>query len=108
MNNPIASHRGRVPIGLAAAALVALGFGPGLAGAWEAAVAAPPKNETVTTPAAGPTYLQDVRPIIMGKCARCHNERATLPNWLDYKTAFNDRAEIKRRIWDSWKGQYYK
>jgi len=31
-----------------------------------------------------------------------------LPNWLDYKTAYADRSEIKRRVWDSWKGQYYK
>jgi mono/diheme cytochrome c family protein len=29
-------------------------------------------------------------------------------NWLDYTTAFKDRWEIRRRIWDSWKGHYYK
>jgi len=108
MHTLIESYKGRVQFCLAAAALVALGFGPEIARAGEAAVAATPQNGAVTTPAPGPTYLQDVRPIIMGKCARCHNDRATLPNWLDYKTAFNDRAEIKRRIWDSWKGQYYK
>jgi len=55
------------------------------------------------------TYLRDVRPIIMGKCARCHNGQTTmLPNWLDYKTAYADRMEIKRRVWDSWKGEYFK
>jgi mono/diheme cytochrome c family protein len=55
------------------------------------------------------TYLRDVRPIVMGKCARCHNGQNTvLPNWLDYKTAYGDRMEIKRRVWDSWKGSYYK
>jgi mono/diheme cytochrome c family protein len=55
------------------------------------------------------TYLRDVRPIIMGKCARCHNGQTTmLPNWLDYKTAYAERTEIKRRVWDSWKGAYYK
>jgi mono/diheme cytochrome c family protein len=55
------------------------------------------------------TYLRDIRPIFMGKCGRCHNSQSTmLPNWLDYKTAFADRAEIKRRVWDSWKGAYYK
>jgi len=56
-----------------------------------------------------PTYLQDVAPIFMGKCYRCHNQQTTfLNNWLDYKTAFGDRWELRRRIWDSWKGQYFK
>jgi mono/diheme cytochrome c family protein len=56
-----------------------------------------------------PTYLRDVQPIIMGKCSRCHNEQARFVyNWLDYRTAFADRWEIKRRVWDSWKGSYFK
>jgi len=56
-----------------------------------------------------PTYLRDVLPIIMGKCSRCHNEQARFVyNWLDYRTAFADRWEIRRRLWDSWKGTYYK
>jgi mono/diheme cytochrome c family protein len=56
-----------------------------------------------------PTYLRDVLPIFMGKCSRCHNEQARFVyNWLDYKTAFADRWEIRRRIWDSWRGSYYK
>src|SRR5216684_1352481 len=56
-----------------------------------------------------PTYLRDVLPIIMGKCSRCHNEQAQFVyNWLDYRTAFTDRWEIKRRVWDSWKGVYFK
>ncbi len=56
-----------------------------------------------------PTYLRDILPIIMGKCSRCHNEQAQFVyNWLDYRTAFADRAEIKRRVWDSWKGTYFK
>jgi mono/diheme cytochrome c family protein len=54
------------------------------------------------------TYLRDIQPIFMGKCLRCHNDQSTLPNWLDYKTAASKRAEIKRRVWDSWKGHYYK
>ena len=61
-----------------------------------------PKNST-------PTYLGDVLPILTGKCYRCHNEQATfLRNWLDYNTALADRVEIKRRVWDSWQGRYYK
>lgn len=56
-----------------------------------------------------PTYLRDVLPIIMGKCSRCHNEQARFVyNWLDYRTAFTDRWEIKRRVWDAWKGTYFK
>jgi mono/diheme cytochrome c family protein len=56
-----------------------------------------------------PTYLRDIQPIFMGSCSRCHNEQARfIYNWLDYKTAFADRWEIRRRVWDSWKGSYYK
>jgi mono/diheme cytochrome c family protein len=31
-----------------------------------------------------------------------------MSNWLDYKTAFADRREIKRRVWDAWQGRYFK
>jgi mono/diheme cytochrome c family protein len=56
-----------------------------------------------------PTYMRDILPIFMGKCSRCHNEQARFVyNWLDYNTAFLDRWEIKRRLWNSWKGLYYK
>lgn len=58
---------------------------------------------------AGPTYLRDIRPILMGKCARCHNDESRLlQNWMDYSTAARKRWEIKRRIWDSWQGRYFK
>jgi len=57
----------------------------------------------------GPTYLGDVQPIFMGSCARCHNQQTRFVyNWLYYKTAYSDRFELKRRIWDSWKGTYFK
>ncbi len=56
-----------------------------------------------------PTYLRDVQPIFMGNCSRCHNQQSRfIYDWLDYKTAYADRWEIRRRIWDSWKGTYYK
>jgi mono/diheme cytochrome c family protein len=62
-----------------------------------------------TNAATGITYLRDIQPIFMGKCSRCHNSQARFVyNWLDYSTAFKDRWEIRRRIWDSWKGHYYK
>ncbi len=56
-----------------------------------------------------PTYLRDVLPIIMRRCSRCHNVQARFVyNWLDYQTAYADRYEIARRVWDSWKGTYFK
>ena len=56
-----------------------------------------------------PTYLGDIQPIFMGNCSRCHNQQSRfIYNWLDYKTAYADRWEIRRRVWDSWKGSYYK
>ena len=56
-----------------------------------------------------PTYLRDIQPIFMGSCSRCHNQESRFVyDWLDYKTAYADRWEIRRRIWDSWKGTYYK
>ena len=52
-----------------------------------------------------PTYLRDMQPIFMGNCSRCHNQQSRFVyDWLDYKTAYADRWEIRRRIWDSWKG----
>jgi mono/diheme cytochrome c family protein len=56
-----------------------------------------------------PTYLRDIQPIFMGNCSRCHNQESRFVyNWLDYQTAFADRWEIRRRVWNSWKGAYYK
>ncbi|MBU6399728.1 MAG: cytochrome c [Verrucomicrobia bacterium] len=55
-----------------------------------------------------PTYLRDVLPIFMGKCATCHNAQSSIYNWMDYPTAYEHRWEIKRRVWDSWHGSYYK
>jgi mono/diheme cytochrome c family protein len=73
---------------------------------WALAQSAPAAAESTNQP---PTYLRDVLPIIMGKCSRCHNEQARFVyNWLDYRTAFADRGEIKRRVWNSWKGTYFK
>lgn len=70
-------------------------------------------NSTAMTASAptdqGPTYLRDIQPILMGNCSRCHNQESRFVfNWLDYKTAYSDRWELKRRVWDSWRGIYYK
>ena len=65
--------------------------------------------QPAAAPASPPTYLRDVMPIFMGNCSRCHNEQSRFVyNWLDYKTAYGDRWEIRRRVWDSYKGSYYK
>ncbi len=64
---------------------------------------------TAATTNQGPTYLGNIRPIFMGHCARCHNEQDRfIYDWLDYKTAYASRYEIRRRVWNSWKGAYYK
>jgi mono/diheme cytochrome c family protein len=68
-------------------------------------------QESQVTPAANPspTYLRDIQPIFMGNCSRCHNQQSRFVyNWLDYRTAYADRWEIRRRVWDSWKGSYYR
>lgn len=63
----------------------------------------------VANTSTNPTYIRDILPLFLGKCARCHNESDTyLPDWSDYKTAYRDRLEIKRRVWEAWKGNYYK
>jgi mono/diheme cytochrome c family protein len=62
-----------------------------------------------TSNSQSPTYLGDIQPIFMASCARCHNQQTRFVyNWLDYKTAYADRWEIRRRVWNSWKGTYYK
>ena len=68
----------------------------------------PDSNVSAATNSA-PTYLRDIQPIFMGNCSRCHNQQSRfIYDWLDYKTAYADRWEIRRRIWDSWQGSYYK
>jgi len=66
-------------------------------------------NLQAQTATNAPTYLHDIQPLLLGKCARCHNENSRfLPNWTDYPVAYANRLEIKRRVWDCWKGNYYK
>lgn len=72
-------------------------------------LAANPAASSASAEPAGPTYLRDVLPIMMRRCSRCHNVQARFVyNWLDYRTAHSDRFEISRRVWDSWKGTYFK
>jgi mono/diheme cytochrome c family protein len=68
-----------------------------------------PQNQSAAATNGAPTYLRDIQPIFMGNCSRCHNQQSEFVyNWLDYKTAYADRWELRRRIWDSWRGSYYK
>jgi mono/diheme cytochrome c family protein len=68
-----------------------------------------PNDCTPGTTNGVPTYLRDIQPILMGNCSRCHNQQSEfIYNWLDYKAAYADRWELRRRIWDSWRGTYYK
>jgi mono/diheme cytochrome c family protein len=71
--------------------------------------AAPENPAAAGVPKDNPTYLRDVLPIFMGACFRCHNDQnKLLYNCTSYKGAVADRSEVKLRIWDSWKGRYYK
>jgi mono/diheme cytochrome c family protein len=66
-------------------------------------------NDNGAAASQAPTYLRDIQPIFMGNCSRCHNQQSRFVyDWLNYKTAYADRWEIRRRVWDSWKGTYYK
>jgi len=68
-----------------------------------------PAGKPTSATSETPTYLRDVLPIVMGKCARCHDPQTrVMENWLDYNAAAAHRWEIKRRVWDSWKGAYFK
>lgn len=68
-----------------------------------------PNTTAAVTHLNPPTYLHDIQPLFLGKCARCHNDQSGfLPNWENYVTAFNDRKEIRWRVWDAWKANYYK
>lgn len=107
-------HRMRVESYLT---IVALGFTfaaaraadlPNAAKSASTAAAETPGKAQAKVSDADSTYLRDVLPIVMGRCSRCHNGQGLLPNWMDYKTAFGHRQEIKRRVWDSWKGKYFK
>ena len=114
MRTPIKLHRPLKSAGIAVATLIVcqLVVRADEALLSAAKAAASPARATHAPAAAlsdaNATYLRDVLPIVMGRCSRCHNAQSILPNWLDYKTAYGHRQEIKRRIWDSWKGQYYK
>jgi len=44
------------------------------------------------------SYKKDVLPVIQQKCSICHNFGTPERNWLDYKTTFNKRKQIKLRL----------
>jgi mono/diheme cytochrome c family protein len=100
------SRRIRWALPCLSAALACIVFGEAWAQSGPAATPASPPPAANTQ---NPTYLGDIQPLFMASCTRCHNQQSRfIYNWLDYKTAHADRWEIKRRIWDSWKGSYYK
>lgn len=45
------------------------------------------------------SYNKDIQPIFKNRCIQCHNGQNSLPNWMDYKTAYNKRDLIKLRVW---------
>lgn len=86
-----------------------LALGCGITGARGASTNSDQTVPSVEPGNMAPTYLRDIQPIFMRRCSRCHNTQARFVyDWLDYRTAYTDRWEIKRRLWDSWKGTYFK
>lgn len=104
------------PARLSLALLLAIGFAFALPAGAQTLASAVPATAAPAEPSpreiakeTSPTYLGNVLPIIMRRCSRCHNEQARFVyNWLDYDTARKDQGEIARRVWDSWKGSYFK
>jgi mono/diheme cytochrome c family protein len=89
--------------------MLVLAIGFTAASAYSQAALPAGTNAAPNVSQANPTYLRDVLPIFMGACFRCHNdENKLLYNCTSYKGATGDRSEVKLRIWDSWKGRYYK
>ena len=82
---------------------------PALALGFLALAGASVHAQTAAATNAAPTYLNDIQPLFLGKCSRCHNDQSSfLPNWENYAAAYQDRKEIKWRVWDAWKAKYYK
>lgn len=44
-----------------------------------------------------PNY-QQILPILITRCAACHNPGTPKMNWLDYEIAFKNREKIKFRL----------
>lgn len=44
------------------------------------------------------SFKKDMLPLIQQKCSICHNFSTPERNWLDYKTAFKKREQIKLRL----------
>ncbi|MGO8764495.1 MAG: c-type cytochrome [Limisphaerales bacterium] len=103
------SKQSRLAQFLQACLSAALAFVPFAQAAAQSASTASTASENATATNQTPTYLRDIQPIFMGNCSRCHNQESRFVyNWLDYRTAYADRWEIRRRVWDSWQGTYYK
>ncbi len=51
-------------------------------------------------PVNGPilTYNKDIRPIFEKNCTFCHSMDSGLPNWMDYKVAFEKRNRLMGRV----------
>ena len=58
-----------------------------------------PKYVLAIVLSTSPTYKKDVKPIIQNRCSICHGGTTSLPNFLDYKTAFKYRDKIRKRVY---------
>ncbi|MCM2280032.1 MAG: hypothetical protein NDJ89_18315 [Oligoflexia bacterium] len=64
----------------------------------------PPPNDPPPAPLPLPpregqvSYQQAILPLFQRSCSACHNASSTLPNWLDYPTAYEKRDRILERV----------
>lgn len=54
-------------------------------------------NKDIVEAKDSPGY-QDVLPVFVSRCSMCHNGSTPERNWLDYKTAFKKKDQIKLRL----------
>ena len=43
-------------------------------------------------------YNDTVQPIFQQRCSICHNSSSSIPNWMDYATAFQFRSQIYQKV----------
>jgi uncharacterized membrane protein len=47
------------------------------------------------------SFAKDILHIIEARCSRCHNESASIPNWLDYEVIFPKREKVRLRAFEN-------
>ena len=51
-----------------------------------------------SVPATMLTYRGQIQTVLQERCGSCHNANSSIPNWLDYNTAYNKRSLIYQHV----------